>query len=1022
MKDRFKLVVIRCCLFAALVAVAVCDPVFSEDTTSPGAQKVALLVGISDYFDKNMDDLDFAENDVQSVGAELRNLGFRVTVIRGRDATRQRVDSEIEQLIAKSSAMESESIVFLMFSGHGQQLEALETDARSGAQELKDVPYFCPRDAKPFDATRHDIKGKTAAEIEEQFSLISLNRITNELERRSNSSRNLVIVDACRNNPASGKAAGITKTTARNLPAGISILFAARGGQKSWESVDGEIKHGVMSHFLIKGLKGAARNNRDQVTWSRVVNYVREEVEYQGWKIAGGEDRRQNPHAIMNSDQTIVLGTPKPDFEWLTQHLYREGTEGFLSRIRDEDPGDLAGLAHALELTRSIDNLFQQPEELWFQLQARNLTYRDRVVAGIVSSHTPAKSPRGTTASLEQIGGPLRHQLYHHSGAVIAIACSPDGRFIASGGADDDIEIWDAKTFRHLQELVDGDSLFAHSDDVHVLQFTADSKTLVSGSQDKTVKVWELADSGSSPKFNLSANRGYKDFADGVHGIAVSNDGELGAAICRGSKLVTWSLNTGELVQYFTLDDGRVFESVAISPDSRRLVAGSSRGKIWLWNVGDWDNATGIDAHIGEVRALAFESNGQHLWSAGDDYLIKRWRLSDRTCVMTRSGHTAEVYSIALSGDDKLLASHGNDNTLRYWDLATGEQSASFPVPMWWRTQLAFTVSGEHLVTGSDWGNRSLKFWDSYYDKHLNANTDLHDDTVRSIEHTNGSSRLMVTASDDNTIKVWNAASGQLVRTLAGHTADVMSLSISPDNRFVASASNDKTVCIWSLPSGELVKTLTGHTDEVKCVAYSANGRALVTGSSDRTIKVWRTADYGLERTISDHADAVLSVAFSPDGRTMASGGDDGALYIWSLPSFEIKQKHFRGEKTFAAYDDPFHAKGINDLRFSPDGKWLASAGDDNDVILWNAIDHEYKRRLSHGSIAYRVAFSDDSQSLCSADFFKRQVHRWDVKSGTKTNTLQLDSLATAVDFNGAQVVAGDGGGRIHRFELPETK
>lgn len=271
------------------------------------------MVGVSDYFDKKMEDLRFAENDVKVIGSELKKLGFEVTVLTGKQASRSNVDQQLEVFFKATEKLENDDIVYVMFSGHGQQLIALQEKkviVNGQVQTLRkkgETPYFCARDAKPYDPLRNTLAGKNEKQIAEEFNLISLNRVIAELDVRSNSKRNLLVVDACRNNPAKGKTANITGSTAREIPTGLSMLFAAKSGEKSWESSDPKIKHGVMSHFLIQGLKGKAVTRRHEVTWKRLVAYVSEEVEYDQGKIAGAGDRIQHPHAVGNSN-LIVLG------------------------------------------------------------------------------------------------------------------------------------------------------------------------------------------------------------------------------------------------------------------------------------------------------------------------------------------------------------------------------------------------------------------------------------------------------------------------------------------------------------------------------------------------------------------------------------------------------------------------------------------------------------------------------------------------------------------------------------------
>lgn len=284
--------------------------------TADEPQKVALLVGVSNYFHKKMEDLKYAENDVVKVGQALKRLGFRVTTLTGRAASRKSVDDQIDRFLDSTRQLEKDDIVFVMFSGHGQQLPAIKEKKVIVDDQVKKIrfksesPFFCPRNAIPFDRLEHDLNGKSEMQIAEELNLISLNRVIAGLDRQSNSRQNLLVVDACRNNPAKGKSANITGSTTQELPNGLSILFAAKSGQKSWESSTTSIKHGVMCHYLIEGLKGKAKNRRNQVTWKRLVAYVSEEVDFDGGKLAGASDRKQNPQVIGSSSSVIVLGSP----------------------------------------------------------------------------------------------------------------------------------------------------------------------------------------------------------------------------------------------------------------------------------------------------------------------------------------------------------------------------------------------------------------------------------------------------------------------------------------------------------------------------------------------------------------------------------------------------------------------------------------------------------------------------------------------------------------------------------------
>ena len=304
-------ILLRCCL----LAVSLVTVIQTSDLVAQSQKKIAFLVGVNDYFKKDLRDLQFAENDVTAVAAELKRLGFETTVLTGRGATREKIQTGLANFIDRASKLESDDIVFAMFSGHGQELQSViekrvpANDQMTVVKRVETIPYFCARDAIPYDRDSHLLRGKSEQEIAEEFKLISINRLIGDLNKKSNSLRNVLVVDACRNDPAKGggKSANISGGTVRELPEGLSILFSARSGQQSWESSDTKIKHGVMSHFLLEGLRGGAADE-NEITWSDLTSYVLKRVERNAGKLAGDPQRIQTPHAISNSTGLLVLG------------------------------------------------------------------------------------------------------------------------------------------------------------------------------------------------------------------------------------------------------------------------------------------------------------------------------------------------------------------------------------------------------------------------------------------------------------------------------------------------------------------------------------------------------------------------------------------------------------------------------------------------------------------------------------------------------------------------------------------
>jgi DNA-binding beta-propeller fold protein YncE len=215
-------------------------------------------------------------------------------------------------------------------------------------------------------------------------------------------------------------------------------------------------------------------------------------------------------------------------------------------------------------------------------------------------------------------------------------------------------------------------------------------------------------------------------------------------------------------------------------------------------------------------------------------------------------------------------------------------------------------------------------------------------------------------------VKVWDAATGQEIRTLTGHAGFVTSVAYSPDGRRLASAGFVQTVKVWDAGTWQEILTLRGHTNSVYSVAYSPDGRRLASASLDRTVQLWDTATGQEIRTLTGHMNSICSVAFSPDGQRLASASEDGTVKLWDAATGQ-EIRTLTG-----------HTNSVCSVAFSPDGRRLASASWDRTVKLWDAGTwQEILTLKGHTNLVRSVAFSLDGQRLASASD-DQTVKHWD--------------------------------------------
>jgi WD40 repeat protein len=237
--------------------------------------------------------------------------------------------------------------------------------------------------------------------------------------------------------------------------------------------------------------------------------------------------------------------------------------------------------------------------------------------------------------------------------------------------------------------------------------------------------------------------------------------------------------------------------------------------------------------------------------------------------------------------------------------------------------------------------------------------------------------RRAISASEDKTLKVWDLETGCQMSTMEGHLGKVNGVAVIPDGRRAISASDDKTLKVWDLETGRELCTLKGHSRQVKGVAVCPDGRRAVSASYDKTLKVWDLETGRELRTLKGHSFWVYSVAVSPDRRRAVSASFDNTLKVWDLETG-------RELRTLEG-----HSESVCGVAVCPDGRRAISASRDKTLKVWDLETGRELRTLEgHSSDVMGVAMTPDGRRAVSAAWDKT-VKVWDLETGRELRMLR---------------------------------
>ncbi len=568
--------------------------------------------------------------------------------------------------------------------------------------------------------------------------------------------------------------------------------------------------------------------------------------------------------------------------------------------------------------------------------------------------------------------------------------------------------------------------------------FSADGKRLLTASSDSRARLWDVK-TGKNIKTLKGSNH------DSMRTIAINAHGTHALVGSRSKKVHYWDITTTDHDRKL-IGHTRSLRAVAISPDGKYALTGGEDCSVRYWNLTQEDAnlclLKMLKGHMSYVLSVSFNADGRYALTASSDKTAILWDLDTGEKRMVLTGHTKSVIEAIFSPDGKKALTASDDGTVRIWDLTTGDvlkilndhsdsilsmsmssdrellaTSSRDGSIIFYNLEVILRSTSMHQVNLTNSPVVDLNVNNAEKEKeielinidktdgvHADSITGLYFDKVRN---------LIISASRDKTVKIWDAKTGICKETLTEHENPITALCRKEETSIIASVeANSKTIKLWSPHSFKCLASFSKARSDIGALCYAGNSLVAAAGKHLIVFTDCYMGPVSSSYIRNAHGKEITSVCYDSGNKQLITASKDCTVKLWSLAGDCLKE---------LGNDDLTHIDFVWAVAVDTEHDIIISASADKTIRLWDAKTGNHIKTFKGHEKAVKCLCCVPKNNIIISGSADKTIKVWDANSGKCLDTFtgHTDSVdALCYDDSSNRIISASADGQIRIWQL----